>query len=156
MKTSFNKIVIVSLCDNFSKKIAEKLSQSLGMLFCDTKDLIEYELIDREALKEFSTKNYLLQAEKKVLKHIASFENVVVAINYDYLVHNFNILKNGSLFVFLKLPKTMIDKNDAISVINYSSRGQELENLATLSVSIRKTDEDFVIKKIIKEIGGIL
>lgn len=154
MKTTFNKIVIVSLCDDFSKKIAEKLSQSLGMLFCDTKDLIEYELIDRDALKQFSTSKYLAQAEKKVVKHIASFENVVVAINYDYLVHNFNILKNGSLTVFLKLPKSMT--NNTLSQINYASRTQELEKLATLSVGIRKTDEDFVIKKIIKEIGGIL
>lgn len=154
MKTTFNKIVIVSLCDDFSKKIAEKLSQSLGMLFCDTKELIEYELIDRDALKQFSTSKYLAQAERKVVKHIASFENVVVAINYDYLVHNFNILKNGSLTVFLKLPKSMT--NNTLSQINYASRTQELEKLATLSVGIRKTDEDFVIKKIIKEIGGIL
>ena len=48
----FNKIVIVSLCETFSNDIANLLSQDLGMLFCGTKELVEYELIDIQALEE--------------------------------------------------------------------------------------------------------
>ena len=112
MKTNFNKIVLVPLCDNFSRKIGKTLSQSLGMMFCDAKDLVEYELIDKDMLKQISSKQYMDQAEKKVMKHLASFENVVASISFDYLIHNINILKAGGMIVFLQLSKKYISEEE--------------------------------------------
>ena len=109
MDANFNKIIIVSLCADFSKRIGKSLSQALDMMFCDTKDLVEYELIDRNTLKKISTKEYLEGAEKKVIAHIATFENVVVAIDFDYLSNNIDILNYGSLIVFLKLKKEYVE-----------------------------------------------
>ena len=108
MKDVFNKIVVVSLCEKYTKDVAQNLSGKLDMMFCDTKDLIEYELIDKKAIEKLCSKSYLKSSEKGVLKRIASFENVVVSINYDYLIHNFQILKNKSLIIFLKLSKNYV------------------------------------------------
>ncbi len=149
----FNKIVIVSLCDKWTKEIANSLSQSLDMVFCDTKDLIEYELIDRGALKKISTKEYLDDAERKVIKHISTFEDVTVAINYDYLVHNFDLLKQSSCVVFLMLSKTFVKENsDAINYLSYDKRTQELQKISNIVIPIRKTETNFVCLKIIEKL----
>lgn len=133
------------------------MSRSLNMLYCDTKDLIEYELIDKKTLEKVSTKTYLKQAEQKVIKHLASFENVVVSISFDYLIHNYKILKDGSLIVFLKLTKKFVQTNaSAVEAISYEMRSEKLEKNSTVTIAIKKTDEKFVCEKIISALGGIL
>ena len=153
----FNKIVIVSLCDRLTKSVGKKLSQHLGMIFCDTKDLVEYDLIDKKAVEKLCTKEYLEKAEKKVISQIASFENVTVAINYDYLVHHINILKAKGLVVFVNLPKKYVkEKSNVVNFISYDERTKTLKNICTLTVNVRNTNVDFVCNKIITELGGIL
>lgn len=153
----FNKIIIVSLCDRFTKNLGKRLSQNLDMIFCDTKDLIEYELIDKKAVEKLCTKDFLEKSERNVLKHIASFENVVVSISYDYLVHNLNILKERSLIVFVSLSKKYIkEKSNSINFISYDERSKKLKEIANLTVNVLNTDLDFVCKKIITQLGGIL
>lgn len=153
----FNKIVIVSLCDRLTKSVGKKLSQHLGMIFCDTKDLVEYDLIDKKAVEKLCTKEYLEKAEKKVISQIASFENVTVAINYDYLVHHINILKAKGLVVFVNLPKKYVkEKSNVVNFISYDERTKTLKNISTLTVNVRNTNVDFVCNKIITELGGIL
>ena len=153
----FNKIVIVSLCDRLTKSVGKKLSQHLGMIFCDTKDLVEYDLIDKKAVEKLCTKEYLEKAEKKVISQIASFENVTVAINYDYLVHHINILKVKGLVVFVNLPRKYVkEKSNVVNFISYDERTKTLKNISTLTVNVRNTNVDFVCNKIITELGGIL
>lgn len=153
----FNKIVIVSLCDRLTKSVGKKLSQHLGMIFCDTKDLVEYDLIDKKAVEKLCTKEYLEKAEKKVISQIASFENVTVAINYDYLVHHINILKAKGLVVFVNLPRKYVkEKSNVVNFISYDERTKTLKNISTLTVNVRNTNVDFVCNKIITELGGIL
>ena len=153
----YNKIVIVSLSDKFSAEVGESLSQILGMIFCDTKQLIEYELIDKNALERMTTKEYMASSERKVIRHIASFENVVVAISYDYLIHNLNILKDGSLIVFLNLPKSYIAKvATSIEVIDYDDRTKSLEEISTVSLDVKKIDTNFVCEKIIKNLRSVI
>ncbi len=153
----FNKIVLVSLCDTYTKNLGTLLSQNLDMLFCDTKDLIEYELIDKKALEENCSKEYLKASEQKVLRHLASFVNVVVAINFDYLWHNIKLLEKGSLIVFLNLPKNYVKENgNVVDVIGYEERSKNLEKIATATVKIKKTDISFVCEKVISTLGGIL
>ena len=157
MERNFNKIVIVSLCDGFSRDIGNLLSQNLGMMYCDTQALIEYELIDKKLIEELSTKKYLQEAEKKVIKHISSFENVVVAISFDYLTHNLNIIEPNSLIVFVDLPKTYLkDKVGQMEMVAYESRTEKLNKIATVKLKIRKYEPNFVCQKIIEALGGIL
>lgn len=153
----YNKIIVVSLCDSYSKEFGNFISQNLDMIFCDTKDLIEYELIDKKTILSFCTEEYLLLCENRVLRRIASFENVVVSISYDYLVSNLEILKEGSIIVFLNLPKSYIKTNgNVIDLISYQKRTEKLQDISDLSVNIKKTDIDFVFDKVIEKLGRLL
>lgn len=157
MESDFNKIVVVSLCDDFSRSVGKELSQRLGMMFCDTKDMVEYELIDKDALKKIATEEYLVESERKALEHIASFENVVEAINFDYLSHNKDIFKNHSLILFLKLTKTYVKNHgNVVDSIAYENRTKELMEFATLTISVQNIEIKYVCDKIEKAIGGIL
>ena len=157
MGPQVNKIIIVSLCDDFTRLIAERLSHLLGILFCDAKDLVEYELVDRGAIEENCTKEYLKNAEKKIFKQISSFENVVVAIGYDYFVHNSNILKEKAVVLFLKNSKTFVKENGSVpNFISYDTRCAELEKNCDAVLKIVKTDTNFVCNKILDLLGGIL
>lgn len=152
-----NKIIVVSLCDQYTRKVARSLSNTLGMLFCDTKDMIEYELIDYKALEEKCSKAYLRKKERDVIKHIASFENVVVAISYDYLSHNLRLLKSGSVIVFLKLTKKFVKENATmVETISYEERCENLKKICQATITLRNTDEKVVSEKIIETLGGIL
>ena len=127
-KKNFNKIVLISLCDNFSNQVGNSLSQSLDMLFCDARELVEYELVDKKAIEELCSVDYLKQCERKAIKHIASFENVVVSIGYDYLVRNFNLLKENSLIIFVELSKAYVkEHSDTLNFISYSKRNCDLK-----------------------------
>jgi len=153
----FNKIIVVSLCDSFTDVVAKALSQNLDMMFCNTKELIEYELIDKKKVQEVCSKEYLQLSERRVMKHIASFVNVVVSINFDYLINNFDVLKAGALVVFVKLSKTFLKANDeVVNLIAYDTRTAKLKDLAHLQVNTIKTDTNFVCNKIIENLGGIL
>lgn len=149
----FDKIVLVSLCDKFTCDLGNFLSQNLGMMFCDAKELVEYELVDKKAMEELCSVEYLKKSEKNVAKHIASFENVVVSIGYDYLMHNLEILKEKSLIVFVKLPKIFVKSNgNPIDEIAYEARSKDLEEISDVTLSVRKTELQFVTGKIIENL----
>ena len=153
----FNKIIIVSLCDKWTRECAKLLAQNLDMIFCDTEELIEYELIDKNALKQIASKEYLQESERKVLKHIASFENVVVAISYDYLSKNIEILNGSSLVVYLSLSKIYIKENaNPINYVAYESRSSDLKKLANVCISLRKTEPEYACVKIIEKLEELL
>lgn len=157
MDMVFNKIVVVSLCDFVTKDVANALSQNLGMMFCDTKDLMEYELVDVKAIENLCSKEFLEQSEKKVIKHIASFENVVVSINFDYLIHNLNIIKENSILVFLKLTKKFVEASStSVDAISFADRNKQLEQIANVTIPLKKIETNFACKKIIDAIGRIL
>lgn len=156
-KENINKIVLVSLCDSFSNQLATRLSQTLDMVFCDTKALVEYELVDKNAMEKLCTPQYLKDCEKKVMKHIASFENVVVSISYDYLIQNFDILKKNAIVLFVELPKVFVKNNgSALDGLAYEQRGGNLKEIADSCISLRKTDIDFALKKVIEILGRVL
>ncbi len=155
--SQFNKIIVVSLCDRFSVEIGKQLSQSLDMIFCDTKDLMEYELCDIKKLGDLTSVEYLLQSERKVIKHISSFENVVVAISYDHLIHNLETIKQNALLVFVKLPKEYVEKNaNPIELISYSNHSKDLSDVADVTLFVKNTQAKHVCEKILEKLGGIL
>ncbi len=153
MERDFNKMVIVSLDYHFSCEIGRVLSQKLDMLFCDFEDLLEYDLIDKDAIEKFCTKKYLEDAENSVFRRIASFENVVVAMNYDNLSRKYKLLSKNSLIIFLKLPKSEIV--DPINSISFAKRTKNLDKMAFLTIDLSKTDEN-ACDKIIDTLGGVL
>ncbi len=156
-KKNFDKIVLVSLCDNFTNQLGTAMSQNLGMLFCDTKELVEYELVDKNSVKELCSLDYLKKCEKRTIKHIASFESVVVSINYDYLIRNIDLLKEKGLVVFVELSKSFVkEQGDALSLLAYADRTKNLQDVSDICVSVRKTDIEFVEDKVLQTIGRML
>lgn len=146
-----DKILIVSLCNDFSKQVANILSQSLGMMFCDIDDLVAYELIDQDKMKELTSREYLAERERKVMKHFASFENVVGTTNYQYYVSNCTILSQKTLVVFVKLPKSYIKEvGDEVDVLAFDDRTEKMEAVSDFVVAVKKVDEKFVCEKIIE------
>ena len=153
----FNKIVIVSLCDSFTNELAKSLAQNLDMIFCDTKDLVEYELINKDAIVKMCSKEYLEQSERKFLKHIASFENVLVAINYDYLSKHYDVFNDNGLIIYLSLPKNYLkDHANKIDLISYEKRSNNLRQISNLSLILKKIDINHICLKIIEKLRSLL
>ena len=151
-----NKIVIISLCEKFSNEIAKMISQDLGMLFCNARELIEYELIDRKRVEEIASVKYVKDVEKKVLKNLASYENVCISLSYEHLMTSYKSFENNSLIIFLDLPKNFIKENEMVSFLDYDERKKNLSELSTCLVCVRKLDKNFVKDKVLNILGGIL
>ncbi len=157
IKNSFNKIMLVSLCDKWTSSVARVLSQKLGMLFCDIADLLEYDLSEKKAMEDLCSADYVEKREKGVVKHYLSFENVVSSVDCDVLMHNKEFLDKSNLVVFINVPNDFTEKNGtAINVITLDDRKNKLKKLADICINIRKTDEDFVSEKIIEKLREIL
>lgn len=154
MKSNFNKIYLLSLSDDLTQKIAKKLSDVLGMMFCDAEELLQYELIDIDGLKKFSTKAYLDESEQKVVNHIATFEDVVVKVGYDLFVRNKQTIKNSGLVIFLDFPKQNV-KNVANNLA-FEQHKKDLQQNCDFCISLQTTDQKKVCDKIIGIIGSVL
>ena len=151
------KLIVVSLDENFSGSVAYELAQNLGMIFCDAKELLTYQLSDLKVLSEKVSKSYLEKEEKRVLNELASYEDVVVSINFDLLFQNFKAMKNKSMIVFIKLSKTHVKSNgNPIDALAYDSRSQELEQISDITICLKKIDKTFACAKILEMLGGIL
>ena len=74
----YNKIVIVSLYEKFSTMVAKALADELGLLFCRTRELLAYEIMDRKLIEERCSLDYLKKQEARVLSNLASYENVCI------------------------------------------------------------------------------
>lgn len=133
------------------------LSENLGMLFCDTKALVEYELVDRHQIEELCSVEYLQKCERRAIKHVASFENVVVSIGYDYLVRNFNLLEENALIVFVQLTQTFVKENaEEINSIGFADRTADLKTIADVCITLRKTDIDFALEKVLTDLRRLV
>ena len=157
MKKSFNKIMLVSLCDKWTSQVAYVLSQKLGMMFCDIKDLLEYDLSEKQAMEDLCSPEYVKKREKAVIKRYLSFENVVSSVESDVFFFFFEFEAESNYIIFLNVPNEFTQKNgSAINVITLDSRKKILKESADVCISIRKTDEDFVSEKIIEKLREIL
>lgn len=151
------KLIVVSLDENFSRSVAYDLAQNLGMIFCDAKELLTYQLSDLNTLSEKLSKTYIEREEKRVMTELSSYEDVVISINFDLLRSNLKAMKNKGITIFIKFTKTFVKENgNAIDFLAYDSRSQELEQISDITINLRKTDKNFACAKILEALGGIL
>lgn len=154
---NFDKIVLVSLCESFTREVARELSKTLEMMFCDASDLLQYQLADRQTLEELWDKAYLDAQEKKVMQQVASFENVVVAANFDLFARHEKILGKNAAVVFVELSNAYVKKfGNKIDAVAYKNRTEKLRNLSNITVKIVKTDTNFVCNKILNALAEIV
>ncbi len=156
MNANYNKIVIVSLYENISSEVAQSLSEDLGMMFCSAKDMLEYELMDEKQLSSKISVDYLKKQEKKVIKQIASFENICVSISYELFIVNYDVFKESSLVVFLDLPKRYIKKNCIPSFLDFADRREKLNQLSNCTIVVHRVEKNNIKNKIIKALRGML
>lgn len=152
----YNKIVVVSLYEKFSTLVAKNISNDLGMLFCSARELLAYEIMDRKLVEEKCSVEYLKKQEQRVLRNLASYENVCVSISYERFMESYVDFQKNSVIVFIDLPKTYIKQKSKISYIRYDERKARLEQNSTIIIRVRKVDAKLVKNKILKELGGIL
>ena len=152
----YNKIVIVSLYEKFSTLVAKNISNDLGMLFCSARELIAYEIMDRKLVEERCSVEYLKKQEQRVLRNLASYENVCISISYERFMESYELFQKESIIVFIDLPKTYIKQKSKISFIRFEERQARLEQNSTFSIKVRKVDVDLIKNKILKQLGGIL
>ena len=152
----YNKIVIVSLYEKFSTLVAKNISNDLGMLFCSARELIAYEIMDRKLIEERCSVEYLKKQEERVLRNLASYENVCISISYERFMESYELFQKESVIVFIDLPKTYIKQKSKISFIRFEERQARLEQNSTFSIKVRKVDVDLIKNKILKKLGGIL
>lgn len=152
----YNKIVVVSLYEKFSTLVAKNISNDLGMLFCSARELLAYEIMDRKLVEERCSVEYLKKQEQRVLRNLASYENVCVSISYERFMESYADFQKNSVIVFIDLPKTYIKQKSKISYIRYYERKVRLEQNSTIIIRVRKVDAKLVKNKILKELGGIL
>lgn len=152
----YNKIVIVSLYEKFSTHVAKNISNDLGMLFCSARELIAYEIMDRKLVEERCSVEYLKKQEQRVLRNLASYENVCISISYERFMESYELFQKESIIVFIDLPKTYIKQKSKISFIRFEERQARLEQNSTFSIKVRKVDVDLIKNKILKLLGGIL
>ena len=152
----YNKIVVVSLYEKFSTHVAKNISNDLGMLFCSARELLAYEIMDRKLVEEKCSVEYLKKQEQRVLRNLASYENVCVSISYERFMESYADFQKNSVIVFIDLPKTYIKQKSKISYIRYDERKARLEQNSTIIIRVRKVDAKLVKNKILKLLGGIL
>ena len=155
-EVDFDKIVIVSLYERFSTLVAKAIAKDVNMLFCSTRELLAYEIMDRKLVEERCSVDYLKKQELRVIKNLASYENVCISISYECFYENASLFQKNSLIVFIDLPKTYIKQKSKISYIRFNERRESLIKTSTLSLKVRKVEVESVKIKILKQLGGIL
>ena len=155
-EVDFDKIVIVSLYERFSTLVAKAIAKDVNMLFCSTRELLAYEIMDRKLVEERCSVDYLKKQELRVIKNLASYENVCISISYERFYENASLFQKNSLIVFIDLPKTYIKQKSKISYIRFNERRENLIKTSTLSLKVRKVKVESVKIKILKQLGGIL
>jgi len=152
-----NKIIVVSLCENFSKSVAYDLSQNLEMIFCDAKELLSYQLADLQAVSDQISKAYLEKEENRVLKELSSYENVIISINFDFFFKNLKLMKNKSITIYIDLPKSVVKANgNCLDSLAYGHRSEDLKELADITIDLKQPDKKTACAKILEKLGGIL
>lgn len=155
-EVDFDKIVVVSLYERFSTLVAKAIAKDVNMLFCSTRELLAYEIMDRKLVEERCSVDYLKKQELRVIKNLASYENVCISISYERFYENASLFQKNSLIVFIDLPKTYIKQKSKISYIRFNERRESLIKTSTLSLKVRKVEVESVKIKILKQLGGIL
>ena len=104
-----NNILLLCLDKVYSRELGKKLSDELELFFVDINDILEYNLINSQMLKN-AGKAYFEKEKQKVLKGFADYENSVFCANFELLSQKNNLekLKNNAIAIYLRLTEDTI------------------------------------------------
>ncbi len=159
-----SNICVVGLVKSYTKSVAKKLSARLGMFFGDLDDLMQFELIDIENVKNICGETYIDKVEASKMKMLASFENTLFTFNYNILnlEKNLKVIKDKSIIIFISLNTKNATNKLRRAGIKNSEMALELDMLEVRDKLIRKYADivvdgnDITIDKVIFEIKKAL
>ena len=152
-KENILNIVIVSLDDKFNKNASSLLADKLEMFFAETKELIEYDLINPKDILQKCGIEYLKAREKKVVENISIYEGTVISIPFD-LFKDYFYLFDKSIIIYLELPENKV--SNAINHLAYQNRHDYLINHSDITICLEKKIKRQAVNKIIEKLGEIL
>lgn len=153
-------IAIISLVDNFSSKIAESLSLSLGMYYANLEDIIAYEILNMDEIKEKCGEEYLENLKKKVVGDVLEYENAVISLPLS-ICSKYNLTKTAfdkTLVIYLKFSKEEFDKirkknyDGKVRAIAFATRDKYLAQNSDIIIPVTNFGQVQNIKKIKREV----
>ena len=153
-------IAIISLVDKFSSKIAQELSSSLGMYYASLDDIISYEILNMDEIKEKCGEEYLDNLKMKVIKDVLEYENTVISLpisicsKYDFKKSAFD----KTLTIYLKISQEEFDKirkknyDGKVKSIAFSSRDKYLAETSDIIIPVSNFGQVQNVKKIKREV----
>ncbi len=160
-----SNIVLVSLVDDYAKRISKKLADRLDMFFVDAKGLINYDITSNIKLPKKDQENYLLKLERRTIKSISCYENTIIDAKFDILnrPENLKMLKQSGIVVYLRfsyktysnyLKRENINKNlVTLNSITFEDRDSQIKNNADIVVDVNKVSSLAIIEDIMKSIS---
>ena len=136
-------IAFISLKSKYSKTLCKTFAQSLGMIFADIDDILQYNMVNQNML-ETAGREYFDSEEQKVLKSVAECENI--CLNIDFVVinknNNLQITKENCIVVYLQYPKSFFESKNKTK----SNKMAKLLSAFELEDQICCTFADVVVK----------
>jgi shikimate kinase len=152
-------IVICGLNDKLNFQVGKMLSDSLDMFFLDLEKFIEYDVVNKEDIIEKVSLEYLSELEKKSVKHVASFENTVIAASYNCFVinKNYDYFKNKSIIIYLRQTKSQIENSQSglLNKVNFVSRDKKLKLIADYVITLENNNVVEGYNKIIQQLKEV-
>ncbi len=144
-------IILMSLNENFGKRISSLLAKQFSMDYVDCKNEIAEDIARNNILlKSFSMAD-LERQEESVLATCLEKRNAVIFLSYDLYRRN-KILFDGQAICYLRLDKHYLSEQDIISAVSFSTRDEYLKTNASRVIKLDNLDENIAMQKIKGEI----
>ena len=143
-------VLLVSLSDSFTKRVAFALSERLEMFNLNCHDMIVYDLINPKEILEKCGLEYLQKREKGVIENCAGFLNTCISINYELLFKYANLFSK-SLLIYINLPYEKITK--VPSKLDFNNRNDFLEKIADEVICLDKKSCNNAVEQILNKLG---
>ena len=142
-------ILLISLDDKFAKSVAVKLADALDMFIADTRELIEYDLVDSKTVLKTCGLEYLKKRERKTVDKISTYENTVITINIDIFKEYFEHFKN-SIVIYLRRKQKQISKT--VNKIGFDNYDEFLTEKSDLYINLEKSSVENAVKTLMQKI----
>lgn len=161
-----SNILLTCLREDIKLSTANYLSLKLDMILADIDELIKFDIINPEIVIEKVGVDYLNSIETKQVKNVASYENTLIVASDELLTKSkhFDIIKNTSLVIFVKLPyksyskyisskcEGVLQPKDIIDLNIFYDKEKIFEKRADIVVDVRWLNVRHICKKVIKAI----
>lgn len=152
-----NKILIVSLADEFIDKLAEKVASDLGLFYLNIDKYLTYSIQEPEKMLATCGIDYLKKQESRIIDECMEFENTIFYVSYEVFVNNQDKFIDCKIIYPAIKPKdleTLAEKSLTINTIAFEDRDYYLQEIA-YTVQVNSFIKDNYIKGITSVINTL-